>query len=142
MRKRSGEPQEEVRASGGQAVVLSGDLGNTDVPAKLLDAEVSEVGGFDVLLTNAGIAGPGSLSGLSVAEWDRMFAVNLRGAWLLAKSCYPWRFLEVDPKPYSGTSKLPTYEAGRGSTQRESRSCRGNRWNFYLSPLFPESSAV
>ena len=113
-------------------MVLSGDLGNTDVPAKLLDAEVSEFGGFDVLLTNAGIASPGSLSGLSVAEWDRMFAVNLRGAWLLAKSCYPWRFLEVDPKPYSGTSKLPNLRGRpRINSTRESLVSR-EPWELLL----------
>jgi glucose 1-dehydrogenase len=90
---RPSEPQEEVvrsvRALGGEAVALSGDLGNPDVPAQLVDAAVSEFGGLDVLVANAGIASPGSLSDVSVAEWDRMFAINLRGAWLLAKSCYP-----------------------------------------------------
>jgi glucose 1-dehydrogenase len=90
---RASEPQEEVvravRALGGQAVALSGDLADTDVPAKLVDAAVAEFGGLDVLVANSGIASPGSLCGLSVGEWDRMFAVNLRGAWLLAKSCYP-----------------------------------------------------
>ena len=81
---RSSEPQQEVvrnvRALGGQAVALSGDLANPDVPARLVDAAVAEFGGLDVLVANSGIASPGSLCGLSVAEWDRMFATNLRGA--------------------------------------------------------------
>ena len=89
----SSDAQEEiarqVRAMGGDAIALSGDLGDIDVPAKLVDAAVSAFGGLDGLVSNAGVASPGKISNLSVAEWDKMFAINLRGAWLLAKNCYP-----------------------------------------------------
>jgi len=91
--RESSEPQEEVassvRALGGVAIALAGDLSNIDVAEKLVDAAVSEFGGLDALVANAGVASPGKICSLSVAEWDRMFEVNLRGAWLLAKSCYP-----------------------------------------------------
>jgi glucose 1-dehydrogenase len=91
---RSTDAQKEVvnsvRALGGDAIALSGDLSNVDVPEKIVQAAVSEFGGLDVLVANSGIASPGSICGLSVADWDRMFAVNLRGPWLLAKSCYPY----------------------------------------------------
>ena len=91
--RESSEPQEEVarsvRALGGDAVALFGDIGETDAAAKLVDAAVSEFGGLDALVANAGVASPGNICDLSVAEWDRMFAINVRGAWLLAKSCYP-----------------------------------------------------
>src|SRR5205085_4904293 len=60
-----------------------------DVAARLVDATVAAFGGFDTLVCNAGIASPGKLCDLSVAEWDKMFDINLRGAWLLAKSSYP-----------------------------------------------------
>ena len=83
------EIAELVRAMGGDAIALSGDLSDIDVPAKLVDAAVSEFGGLDGLVSNAGVASPGKISDLSVAEWDRMFGINLRGAWLLAKNCYP-----------------------------------------------------
>jgi glucose 1-dehydrogenase len=87
------EPQEHVARSvrelGGEAIALAGDLSDIDVPAKLVDAAVAEFGGLDALVCNAGIASPGKLCDLTVAEWDKMFAINLRGAWLLAKHCYP-----------------------------------------------------
>lgn len=89
----SSEPQEEVaqsvRALGGDAIALSGDLSNVDVAPRLVEAAVSEFGGLDALVANAGVASPGKICDLSVAEWDKMFEVNLRGAWLLAKHCYP-----------------------------------------------------
>jgi glucose 1-dehydrogenase len=87
------EPQEavarSVRALGGDAIALTGDLADIDVPAKLVDAAVAEFGGLDALVSNAGMAKPGSICGLSIAEWDKMFNINLRAAWLLAKSAYP-----------------------------------------------------
>jgi len=91
--KDASEPQEDVarsvRALGGDAIALTGDLGDIEVPAKLVNAAVAEFGGLDALVSNAGVAKPGSLCGLSVAEWERMFNINLRAAWLLAKSSYP-----------------------------------------------------
>lgn len=77
-----------VTASGGKAILLSGDLGDPDVPARLVQAAVAEFGGLDGLVANSGIASPGILSETSVVEWDHMLAVNLRGPWLLAKHCY------------------------------------------------------
>jgi glucose 1-dehydrogenase len=51
-------------------------------------AAVAEFGGLDALVANAGIASPGALCDLSLEDWDDMFSVNLRGAWLLAKETY------------------------------------------------------
>jgi glucose 1-dehydrogenase len=73
---------------GGTAIALSGDLGDPDVPGRLVAAAVDEFGGLDALVANAGIAKPGALSELSVDDWDGMFAVNVRAAWLLAKAGY------------------------------------------------------
>ena len=78
-----------VREMGGEAIALAGDLADVNVPAKLVDAAVAEFGGLDVLVSNAGVASPGKLCDVSLEEWTRMFDVNLRGAWLLAKSSYP-----------------------------------------------------
>jgi glucose 1-dehydrogenase len=85
--------QEEVvrsiRSMGGAAIALVGDLGDPDVPGRLVDAAVTEFGGLDALVANAGIAHPAALCDLSLEEWNDMFSVNLRGAWLLAKAGYP-----------------------------------------------------
>src|SRR6266567_3102463 len=63
--REASEPQEEiarsVREMGGDAVALSGDVGNIDSAAKLVDAAVSEFGGLDALVANAGVASPGSI---------------------------------------------------------------------------------
>lgn len=78
-----------IQSLGGTAIALMGDLSDPDVPGQLVDAAVAEFGGLDGLVANAGIANPGALCDLSVEDWDHMFAVNLRSAWLLTKASYP-----------------------------------------------------
>lgn len=79
----------EIESMGGKAIALAGDLGDPVVPSQLVDAAVAEFGGLDALVANAGIASPGAICDLSLDDWDSMFSVNLRGAWLLAKASYP-----------------------------------------------------
>ena len=77
-----------IRSMGGTAIALVGDLGDADVPGQLVEAAATEFGGLDALVANAGIARPGAICDLSLEDWDDMFSVNLRGAWLLAKASY------------------------------------------------------
>lgn len=84
------EVARSVRAMGGEAIALAGDLNDPDVPAKLVEATVAAFGGLDALVSNAGIASPAKLCDVSLEAWDRMFNVNLRSGWLLAKSAYPY----------------------------------------------------
>ncbi|MGN6762205.1 MAG: SDR family NAD(P)-dependent oxidoreductase [Leifsonia sp.] len=77
-----------IQSMGGTAIALSGNLGDPEVPARMVTAAVEEFGGLDALVSNAGIANPGPLSELPVEDWDDMFSVNVRGAWLLAKASY------------------------------------------------------
>ncbi|MGS2586517.1 SDR family NAD(P)-dependent oxidoreductase [Streptomyces hebeiensis] len=86
---RQGEVVRSIQSMGGKAIALTGDLGDPDVPDRLVTAAVDEFGGLDALVANAGIANPGALKDLSLEDWDDMFSVNLRGAWLLAKASYP-----------------------------------------------------
>jgi len=86
---RQDEVVRSIQSMGGKAIALAGDLGDPDVPGQLVTAAVDEFGGLDALVANAGIANPGALKDLSLEDWDDMFSVNLRGAWLLAKASYP-----------------------------------------------------
>ena len=79
----------QIRNAGGIAVPLLGDLGEEATPARLVAAAVEALGGLDAVVGNAGISSPGPLATLDVAEWDRVFAVNVRAQWLLARAAYP-----------------------------------------------------
>ena len=58
------------------------------VQAMIADAE-GRFGGIDLLVNNAGTGVWKSIDDLSLAEWNRVLAVNLTGAFLCAKHCAP-----------------------------------------------------
>ena len=69
--------------------VLACDLTDeAQVIASVADA-VSRLGGLDILVNNAGIFEEQPLGAVSAAHVDRMFAVNVRGAILVAREALP-----------------------------------------------------
>jgi 3-oxoacyl-[acyl-carrier protein] reductase len=46
---------------------------------------VRELGGLDILVSNAGIQRPQAITEMQVEDWDRMMAVHLRGAFLVSR---------------------------------------------------------
>ncbi|MFT4227238.1 SDR family NAD(P)-dependent oxidoreductase [Micropruina sp.] len=84
-----GEVVQAIKSLGGTAIALVGDISDPDVPRQLVDAATAEFDGLDALVANAGVASPAQICELSVEDWDRMLAVNLRSAWLLAKASHP-----------------------------------------------------
>ncbi len=83
------EVAEACRALGARVVASSGDLATHEAPGRLVDAALAAFGGLDAVVSNAGIALPGRLDEIDFEAWDRVFAVNVRGAWLLARAAYP-----------------------------------------------------
>lgn len=80
----------KIRGAGGFAVPLLGDLQDSTTPQRLVTEAAAALGGIDAVVGNAGISVPGPLSSLAIADWDRVFAVNVRAQWLLAQAAYPW----------------------------------------------------
>lgn len=79
-----------IREAGGDGLVLPGDVsipGEADAMVAALRTTFGPVG---VLVNNAGIGAPGSVDTvreIDIADWDRVMAVNLRGALLAARAC-------------------------------------------------------
>ncbi|MCA1190294.1 MULTISPECIES: 3-oxoacyl-ACP reductase family protein [unclassified Saccharopolyspora] len=69
----------EITVSGGRALVLRSDAGDPEQVRAAVTATVAEFGGLDVLVNNAGTVRTGHLDELSLADFDRALAVNVRG---------------------------------------------------------------
>lgn len=80
---------QEIRAAGGEAMALAGDVSQPEQARQLVRDVVKAWERLDILVSNAGIweedvAGRGDLE-----VWDRTYAVNLRGAFLVTDAAVP-----------------------------------------------------
>ena len=69
-----------------RALAVRLDVASEQDVEAAFDATVRAYGGIDVVVSNAGISSFGSLDVLPVADWDRSFAVNARGHFLVARA--------------------------------------------------------
>ncbi len=79
-----------LRAQGATAHAVVGDLAHAHEPERIVQAAVrAGFEGLDVVASNAGYARPAPLLDASVDDWDRVFAVHVRAAWLLGRAAHP-----------------------------------------------------
>jgi NAD(P)-dependent dehydrogenase (short-subunit alcohol dehydrogenase family) len=80
----------EIRAGGGRAVVVVGDVANEQTHHACVDAARKEFGSLDVALNNAGLVGATKpLANIEPQEWADVIAVNLTSAFLGARAQIP-----------------------------------------------------
>ncbi|WP_213738047.1 SDR family oxidoreductase [Bradyrhizobium sp. dw_411] len=80
----------EIRGSGGKADAVSVDLTASDGAHKLAKEVRTLIGDrLDILVANAGVASSASIEDQTVAEFDRMFAVNVRAPFFLVQQLLP-----------------------------------------------------
>jgi NAD(P)-dependent dehydrogenase (short-subunit alcohol dehydrogenase family) len=70
---------DEIVAAGGRAVVNTDSVSDWESAKKLVDQAVSEFGGLDVVVNNAGILRDGFIAGLDESHWDLVVDVHLKG---------------------------------------------------------------
>ncbi len=82
----------EAEQAGAKVLLLPADVSDdTEVRAMLRKVE-DAFGSLDALINNAGTTietPPKDLEGVSVADWDRVFAVNVRGLFLVTRASVP-----------------------------------------------------
>jgi glucose 1-dehydrogenase len=88
-----------VRQEGVRDVLVGADVTSEDEVARMVADAVDQLGGIDVLVNNAGIQISRPSEELSSADFDRVLAVNLRGAFLCAREAI--RHFLAEGKPGS-----------------------------------------
>ena len=79
-----------INATGGQAQFVAADVSRGDDVAALLKASVSAFGGLDIVVNNAGVSHRNqSMLGVSEAEFDRVYAVNVKSLYWTAQHMVP-----------------------------------------------------
>jgi glucose 1-dehydrogenase len=86
-----------VRQEGVRDVLVGADVSNEDEVARMVADAVEQLGGIDVLVNNAGIQISRPSEELSSADFDRVLAVNLRGAFLCAREAIKHFLAEGKP---------------------------------------------
>ena len=80
----------ELEALGGRHLALRGDVSDDAAVAAMVAAVDEAYGRLDVLVNNAGMTSstpPEDLDGVDLAEWDQVFAVNVRGLFQVTRAC-------------------------------------------------------
>ena len=75
-----------IAAAGGKALPVGFDVADAEAVDAGVKRAVAELGGLHVLVNNAGISIDGLLLRAKVEDFDRTFAVNQRGAFLVTKA--------------------------------------------------------
>jgi len=70
---------DEIVAAGGKAVANTDNIATWDGAAGLIDQAVSEFGGLDIVVNNAGILRDGFIPTLEESQWDAVVSVHLKG---------------------------------------------------------------
>jgi len=80
----------EIRAKGGQADAVGGDLSTPDAAHKLAEAvKALGITKLDILVNNAGVAQGAPIDQQTVEDFDRHFAINVRAPYFLTQQLLP-----------------------------------------------------
>ena len=88
-REKLGEVAQAIRQAGGEALVTVCDVSSeADSYRAVKDAEEA-FGHVNVLVNNAGALSVSTVESISVEEWDRLMATNLKGPFLMSRAVLP-----------------------------------------------------
>jgi 3-oxoacyl-[acyl-carrier protein] reductase len=83
---------DEAKAFGARTLLASADVADEAAVLAMVAAIKKDFGRLDALVNNAGTTiptPPSDLAGLDMADWDRVFAVNVRGMFQVTRACVP-----------------------------------------------------
>jgi 3-oxoacyl-[acyl-carrier protein] reductase len=81
-----------AQAKGAKTLLFQCDVSDDPFVRKMVAAVEQEFGRLDALVNNAGTTSnvkPGDFEAMTAEEWDRVFAVNVRGMFQVTRACAP-----------------------------------------------------
>jgi 3-oxoacyl-[acyl-carrier protein] reductase len=90
--ERAEQTAAEIREAGGQAVAVEADISDETSTLAVAEKADSVYGRVDILLNNAALSSgiePTAWNEWPVELWDRFFAINTRGTWLMCRAIAP-----------------------------------------------------
>ena len=76
----------EVKAMGVRAILLQGEMGELDVPQRLVDETLAQLGRLDVLVSSAGFTRFEGILDITVETMDNLYKVDFRSMVLIAQA--------------------------------------------------------
>jgi NAD(P)-dependent dehydrogenase (short-subunit alcohol dehydrogenase family) len=74
-----------IKAAGGEAVSVGGDVASSTDAAAMVKASVDTYRRLDVVFNNAGVWRGGTILDISEEDWDLTMGVNVKGMYLVSK---------------------------------------------------------
>jgi len=87
------ETASQAKAKGAKTFLFKCDVSDDAMVRKMLAAVEKEFGRLDALVNNAGITSnvkPADFDAMTAEEWDRVFAVNVRGMFQVTRAAAPY----------------------------------------------------
>ena len=78
-----------IRTRGAEAVAVEVDVSDKAACQRMIASACDAFGTVDVLVNNAGLVKMGFLADYAEADWDRLFSVNAKGAFLCTQAALP-----------------------------------------------------
>lgn len=79
----------KIKLSGGDAIFVQADISIEEEANRIIEKTIETYGKIDILFNNAGIVLGGAIDTISIEDWDRTMAVNVRGIYLVTKYAIP-----------------------------------------------------
>ncbi len=79
----------DIQAAGGEAIAVQADVAQAADVSRMVATARAEFGPIDILVANAAVYPRAPWDQLDEAQWDRVMAVNLKGAMLCAQQVCP-----------------------------------------------------
>jgi 3-oxoacyl-[acyl-carrier protein] reductase len=76
----------EIERRGGKAIAIQADAADAEAVKSAVEKTVTTLGRLDVLVNNAGTAIPMNVEETTLADFDRVFAVNVRGVFVATQA--------------------------------------------------------